>query len=267
MKNDSILKKQKNMNMLLTLIGILFLLSSIFLVAYDRYLEQKAINISATIKTLDYSNGKYSATVTYKVEGKKYEQKVTLNSKKEELTVGDETTIKYNMDNPNMLVDNNHYLIALMIFIVSLIFLILNLKKTIINIKKSNNVKKLFKSGYVVEANIGEVITNNKAKKVKGLYPSKLRARYLNPADNKEYIFDSDDTYINLNEAIKNSGKNTVVVVIDKNNFQNYYVDIDSLFKQIKLVEPKDLMKNTSNEVKEESKEANEHETTEKISN
>ena len=258
MKHDLILRKRNNINIILTLIGIFSLIFSIFLVCYDYYLEQNAINMNATIKVLDYANGGYSATVFYKVEGKEYEAVVPLTKEEESLTVGDEVLIKFDMNNPNKLVKNDHLLIVAIGLGISIILLILSLGKTLKFIRNNINVKKLFKKGYIIEASVNEVIVDNKGKKVKGLYPYKLRARYLNPADNKEYIFDSFDTYIDLNETIRNNGKNTVVVAIDKENFQNYYVDIDSLFKQIKLVDPRDLMKSSKEEVKEEINENNE---------
>ena len=267
MKKDEIQNKQNTINIILTVLGIVFLFLGLFLLGYDYYLEQNAINMSATIKTLDYNNGKYSALVTYKVEDKKYEKNIIIPKKNEELTVGDKILIKFDMYNPEKLIDNNHLVIALIVIAISIIILIISFNKTIKIIKTKSNIKKLFKNGYIVKANVYEIIVNNKGKKIKGIYPYKLRARYLNPIDNKEYTFDSYDTYVNLNEVIKNNGSNMVVVAIDKTNLQNYYVDIDSLFKQMKLIEPKDLMKSNDKEVKEESKEINEQETTEKISN
>ena len=101
--NDTVTKKRKLINKIMTCLGFLLLISCISLGIYDYILEQRAVNVSATIISLEYNNTNAKALVRYKVEEQTYEQKITL-PKTSNLSVKDQTKNKYDMNNPNKLI-------------------------------------------------------------------------------------------------------------------------------------------------------------------
>lgn len=237
---DNITIRKKIINFILTSLGIILFLFSIGLAIYDYSLEQRAINTSATIVTLDYDNNKTIATVRYKVEDQTYEQKVPL-PKNTHLSVKDSTSIKFDINNPDKIIHNNHEIIIGLSFVVSIILFLINLSFFISSIKNKQRINKLYKEGLYINANITEIFVNNNGKKVKNILPYRLRCHYVNPKDNKEYIFESEDTYMNLNEVLKEYNNKNIVVLLDKTNPDNYYVDLTSLIPQLKLVNPLDF--------------------------
>lgn len=238
---DTIKTNNKLKSYFIFIIGIILLTISILIALYDYKLEQKAININATITSVDYDKGKPKATVKYNVDSEIYHQTISV-SESEKLAIDDKVAIKYDMTNPGKLINNNHSLYYISLFTIAILMLIISFPSTIKYIKKSSNIKKLKTKGIYINGNIVEVIINNKGRKYKGNYPYKLRCKYLNPLDKKEYIFDSDDTYINLNDVIAKYHNQIVIVYLDKDNTSNYYVDLDSLFPQVQLVDVGALM-------------------------
>lgn len=261
------LTKSKNLKYYLySIIGTMFLIIGMCLIIYDYNLEQRAINISATIKSIDYNTIKRNATINYKVEDKTYTKVISLKGN-EELTVTDKVIIRYDKNNPNKLI-NNEYIIIISAFLIvsSIISLLLGLNKTIKLLKKQKNINYLKKQGLFIECLITELIINNTIKSYKGKYPYKIRCKYLNPTDNKEYIFESDNTYTNIQEIINKYNKTSITVYIDKNNTSNYYVDLISLFPKIEIIDPRELMKSKTIAVtsQEEGKETIENESDKK---
>lgn len=238
---DTVTSSKRNRNYIICIIGFIILIASLAIAIYDYKLEEKSININATITSVDYDKGNPKATVKYTVDSETYRQTVTI-SNSDNLTVDDKLPIKYDMTNPGQLINNNHTIYYVVGFAISILFLLFNLPNTIKNLKKSSNINKLKTKGIFINGNIIEVIVNNKGRKHNGYYPYKLRCKYLNPIDKKEYIFESESTYINLNEVIAKYHNQLVIVYLDKTNTSNYYVDLDSLFPQVQLVDVRALM-------------------------
>lgn len=257
---DTVTENRRKINYIFTIISIIGLIAGIGLFVYDYNLEQRAININAKITALDYKDGSYKATVKYKVDKESYNQVVTITN--DAYTVNDEVPIKYDIENPGQLINNNHYIIAIPLIALSLLILLASIKGTIKNIKRSSNIKHLLTKGIYVQANISEIIVDNKGRKNKGKFPYKLRAKFTNPLDNQIYTYDSESTYLDLNAIIKQYNNKLILVYLDKNNTSNYYVDLDSLFPHVKLVDVGEMM----GEKKQVTQEvvANEGESTEK---
>ena len=234
---DNITKKRTTTNIIFTLLGILLFVFSIVLATYDYILEQKAINISATIISIDYIDNKSIANVRYKVEGSTYEQTITL-PKNTSLTIKDQTKIKYDINNPKKIINNNHGIIIIISFLLSAILFITNLPKFLKYYNNQKRINKLYKTGQYLNANITEIFVNNNGKKIKKTLPYRLRCKYLNPSNNTEYIFESEDTYANPNEIVTQYNNKTIVVILDKHDSKNYYVDLESLIPQINIIDP-----------------------------
>ena len=240
--NDTVVKRRRASNLILTILGSLLLIFTITLGVYDFLEEQKGITVYATIVSIESKGSSYTADVTYKVENKTYEQKKIPISTKSELAIGDSVPIKYDLNNPSRLIHNNHIIILLITGLLSIIILIINLPKFISNLKRNSRVKKLIKAANVINANIQEVYINNRGKKNGEYFPYRLRCRYTNPQNNATYVYDSEDCYINLNQVITTYNMQTVKVYIDTEVATNYYVDLDSLIPNINVIDPRAFM-------------------------
>ena len=240
--NDTVVKKRKIINTIFTIIGILLLIFTIALGVYDYLEEQKAISINATIVSTETKGSSYTADVTYKVENKTYEQKKIPLSTKGEYAVGGTIPIKYDLNNPNRLIYNNHLILLGITGVLAILLMVLNIPTFAKNISRNSRVKKLLKANSFVEATIQEVYINNKGKKNGEYFPYRLRTKYTNPQTNASYIYDSEDCYINLNQVISTYNVNTVKVYVDSTEATNYYVDLDSLIPNINIVDPRKLM-------------------------
>lgn len=237
---DNYAKSRQTINYIFTSLGFILLIASIALAIHDYRLEQQAVNIKATILSLDYKQGTYQATVKYKVGTETY--RPTVKVKDNSYAVNDEIPIKYNINNPGTLIQTDNYIYYLPGLGISLLILLFNLGNTIKNIKRSSNINHLKTKGIYIYANITEVFVDNKKRKHKGKYPYKLRCKYTNPIDKNEYVFESEPSFLDFNEIFSRYNNQTIIVYLDKKNTSNYYVDLDSLLPHIELVDVGELM-------------------------
>ncbi len=259
---DPILLKQKIFNYLLTISAIILIMGCLYRTIYDYILEQKSINITSTISSIEYSGISTKAVVLYEVDEVKYENRISILGNSE-LSVHDKLIIKVDIYNPEIIIYNEHLLITLPIFFIALILLLLSYKKTLKFVKKYQNKKKLKENGIYIQASITEVFINNNAIQHNGVYPYRLRCNYQNPADQKLYVFESEDTYTNLNEIIQKYNNTIVVVFLEKGHPNNYYVDLNSLLPKYDIIDPIAFMSGET-EKKDESTKNEENENNEK---
>ncbi len=253
---DPVITRRKNKNLIFTLLAILLVGYTIYQLVTDYLQEQKAVEIEAKIESVDANTIGYSAHVTYKVEDTTYDKYNVPLGIRNKLTVGDYTKIKYNINNPEKLINNNHIIILSITGTLGLILLIAFLPARIKIIKKASNIRNLKKNGLLITANIQDIIVNQNGKRNSGYFPYRLRANYLNPTDNNTYLFESEDTYINPNDIISKYQTRTVSVYLDKTNTKNYFVDIESLIPKTVVVDPREYMKKIKEE--EQAKQAEE---------
>ena len=239
---DKVLKQREIVSYIMTVLAFVLLGYAIVQSVKDFIDEKRAIKVSAKIKGIEYSALNYRADISFKVEDKTYEHYHIPLSKTNKLTVGDTVEIKYDMNNPNVLINNNHLMTTIPAVVFSLIFIIVFLPKTLKLIANKKNIKRLKAEGYIIDASVSNVYVNTNGKKHKEAFPYRLRSTFLNPSDQKEYIFESADSYVNLSDVINFNGTRTVKVYIDKNNTTNYYVDLDSLIAPVTIIDPSTLM-------------------------
>lgn len=253
---DIFKNSKKIMTLLISFIAILAICGSIVLSLYDYVLENKSIKISATIKEINYNSISANAVVEYVVNEEKYENNILLLGN-DNFSVNDKITIKVDMYTPEKLINNEHLFITVPIVVISLVICLLYIPSSIKYIKKDLNKKNIKENGIYIIATISEVFVNNNGKKYKGQFPYRLRCRYQNPADNQLYVFDSEDSYTNIDNIIRKYNNQTVVVYLEKGHPENYFVDLDSLLPQYNLVDPVEFMK-TSSKPKEEKEDKQE---------
>ena len=216
----------------ITIISIIGVIFSIGLFIRDAFLETQAIETEAKILSIDYENKQRYAVVHHEIDGANYVLSIPMSTSQEELAVGDNLTFKYNKNNPGAYVDNEHLIEVLIVAFASLAGIIITTNKTISILRDLKYLKDLKINGITLNANISDVYVDINSPKKHGEFPYRIRAKYLNPQDNKEYVFDSEYTYKNLKELTSKSDINTIKVYLDKNNTNIYYVDLNNLIKE-----------------------------------
>ena len=106
--------------------------------------------------------------------------------------------------------------------LIFLIGLILSLKKAL----AAGRIKRLKNKGILIKAAIQEVLVVNKNA---GKNPYKVRASYVNPQDNKTYIYISEEEQTDLKDLVSRNNIRSIDVYINPKNTEDYYVDIESI--------------------------------------
>lgn len=234
---DKVSDTRKYFNYSVTLIGLLLIIGSLYTFIYDYISMENSIYISSKVTSIDVNSN--AADVKYTVNNKEYESKIPNTN---DYAVNDKVMIRVSIKNPLKHV-NKHLYISVPALIIGILLLVITFKKSLEYLKKAKNIRNLRLTGIYVQATITEIFVNSLGKKYKNYFPYKLRAKYLNPADNNIYTFDSEDTFINLSDILGKYGTKWVVVYIDKTNPNNYYVDLNSLIPHVDLIDPIEFMK------------------------
>lgn len=242
---------------IITIISAIGVLYAVGLYIKDAYLETISVETEAKIKSIDYNGNQRSATVTHEINNEEYILSIILDDKDEELTVNDTMTVKYNINNPTQPIYNEHLKEILIIIFISLIGTILTTNRTIGIFKDMKYLKNLKTNGITLDATITDAYVDVKAPKKHSEYPYRIRAKYLNPQDDKEYTFDSEYVYKNLKDLLSNSNLTTIKVYLDKSNTNIYYVDLDNFIKEIESTK----VEHENNIQPVESKESSEEES------
>lgn len=243
--------KSKVIKSILSVICLILIIVSIFVIIKDTIAEKNSLTITATIKEIDYSNSNNFYNVEYKVNDEYYKNNIKLKNSND-LTVNDDVDIKVNQKNPEIII-SSHLFTSAIIFTISLITLAICGPESFKFYQDMKKIKALKTSGLSLNVPITEVVTNNNARKRQGLLPSYLRCTYLNPKDNITYTFESKESYQNLQDIISRYNVKTVTVYLDRTNTKNYYVDLDSLNNQTNLIDPIEFMNNKPNEASKET--------------
>lgn len=231
-KIEKVVNKEKvfiGFNITLLLGALILLGTSVFYMISDFQKDKYAIEYDAKIKSVEYQNESYIAEISYDVENNTYIQKITLEDDKK--GVNDTIKIKYNKNNPNLLVYNDHKKELLIFIPIGLVLFILSTKALLTYYFKFYRIKKLKREGILIYAEIEEIYLNNRGKKKKGYYPYHIRLKYKNPKDDAIYIFESNDIYSEEKNVIEEKSITKLPVYLTPSNTYNYYVDVDSVIE------------------------------------
>lgn len=173
---------------------------------------------------------KYSVYVSYNVNGKEYESE--LNTYSSSFYEGKEIEIYYDKDNPNKIGSKSLDLIFLIFPGCGLLFLIIGGTGIAIKIKGKMSERKLKETGERIYADYVETNINT-SYTVNDRCPYIIICKWNNPIDNKTYMFKSKNIWINPESIILEKNIKQFPVYLDKNNRNNYVIDIDILNEYI----------------------------------
>lgn len=105
------------------------------------------------------------------------------------------------------------------------LFLIIGLSFVISRLKRFNRQKKVRENGYYIMATVANFYENTSVS-FNGVHPFVLECQYEDLATGILHIFTSQDLFFYPQDVLDKD----VRVFVDRANFENYYVDTESLF-------------------------------------
>lgn len=168
----------------------------------------------------------YDVYVTYEVDGK--EMCSELNESRPGFYEGKEITIYYDRNNPQK-IGTKALDIATLVFLGGGWFLFAIGVGGLFNCIKKEKMKKRARNfGEIIYATYIESVMNTLISE-KGRHPYYITCEWINPIDNKRYLFKSDNIWLNPRSLIEDEGISTFPVYINMSNMKEYFVDISDL--------------------------------------
>lgn len=209
---------------IVSIIGMVFLLTSINLMISENKFKKENIKISATV-TDSNSNNKFTA-VSFFIDTKEYNTIVPKYYA--EIKTGDEIEIYYNKEDPNQILLEDYSKGAGIYFFISIILLAVGLSIIIYKLNNSINKDTIIKTGKLIEAQLDDIVYNTKVT-INGKHPYYVICYWKNKINGKTYKFKSENLWYNPNEQFKKSGIDKIPVYIIPSNPNQYYVDIKKI--------------------------------------
>lgn len=210
---------------LLFFIGGLFLFSMLYIKESDRrYVNATIVDIESYRD--DDGDLRHVVTVDYYVEGNRYEN--SLGYYNANMRVGDEVEIYYSIKDPKLTGVEGREYVNLILPGFGVIFLLVGSVGLIKDIINKNKRKKLIESGMQIYAQFDGVGTNISVA-VNGVNPYVILCKWLNPRDNKEYLFKSDDIWFDPSDIIRSRNITIFKVYINLDKPSEYVVDISMI--------------------------------------
>lgn len=213
---------------ILFIIGIGLIIASFYFIISDYLKEQKSVQIDAKIISYTPNNKGSDLEISYEVDNKTYKNKIYYN--KQDLTSNDTISIKYNKNNPGIIIKNEHLILIIILISTGIIIFIIS-GNQILNYKYNiKRVKNLKTQGILIYAKIDEIFFDNKSKKKNNVQPYIVRLKYRNPKDDAVYIYDTNPIYYDIKSLIEKYDIKKVPVYLNPKNTYDYFVDIEQVF-------------------------------------
>lgn len=217
------------------LFGMIFVIVSLlFLNNYNNFIKtavkQKAIISNITTSTNNSSSNSDSHTVyvTYTYEGKEYTE--SLNYYSSSMNIGDETTIYVNPENPGNIKGSGQQTLILVFFIIGSAFVIAAIIIALIFIRKKIFNKKLLENGKLIYAEIINISVNSNVN-INRQQPFIITCKWKDPQTCSEYIYKSQNIWINPEPFLKEHSIDHLIVYIDEQNPKKYFISLEELNK------------------------------------
>ena len=215
---------------LFTFIGLITLGLGVWLYINTQSFKENAKQTEARIIDIqsEYRNEDidYNVYVTFNVDGKIYYGE--LNYYTSSMNIGDQVKIYYDPDNPNNFRSNNFEIGIIIAGIIGFAFTAIGLIFLIINIRKSMVQKRVIKYNYLIEADIKNVELKSNIS-INGRHPYILIATAISPKNGMLHIFESEYFFEDIKYNLQANNIRKVLVYVNPNNYDKYYVNIDTL--------------------------------------
>lgn len=170
-----------------------------------------------------------STIVEFKVNGMIIEKDLGIYDSS--IKVGDKMAIYYDKKNVKNAFVKSQILLWLMLVSISLIIIFMGVYFFTLNFIKRKQNRWLIKNGKHVKANIIGV-EGKKYLRIFKRHPSHIRVEYVE--NGTTYLFNSEDTFIDLTSIIKNNNIHEIDIYIDNGNYNKYYIELENIFNKSK---------------------------------
>lgn len=187
------------------------------------------LNGNKAIATVKFVRPDKSGTVVeYNAKGKMVEKDLQIYDTA--IRQGNKMTIYYDKKDIEISYIKSQIVCCIMVMFISAIIFISGLYFFIVYFRKKKEKEYLLKNGYVIKATI-VCVRSLKFTRFFKHHPSYIYATYK--YENDDYGFNSEETFYNLSEIIKNKKIKNVDIYVDKEDYSKYYVDIDKIIAKM----------------------------------
>ena len=218
-------------------IGIFFVIVGIVVFFFLRTPKENRIYVTGTITQIDRydedNDGEYEydVYVKYRVNGTTMENKLNYYSRS--MKKGKTIKIYYDLEDPTKISsDSGDSLVLIIPEIVGLVFFIVGVAGIYSSNKKKWKQKQLMETGNPIYATIKDVKLNNELI-VKGASPYNIYCEWINPKDNSECIFKSENIWKNPIPILQQKNITTLKVFVDPNDKDFYIVDLSQIEEEL----------------------------------
>ena len=185
----------------------------------------------AYAKVIEINRNQGYTLVRYDIDNQTYNRKLRmLDSSWYE---GKYITVIYDKDEPSKSFIKNQAITALFMTIAGAVFSFLSLAMALILRSYIKKKKYLLKHGKKIEAKIDKLSINN-AIHFKGKNPYQIELSYKE--GNKVYHFIHTELWFDVKQLIEDKKLETVEVLVDPDNYDNYYINLGRYGKKKKNV-------------------------------
>ncbi len=217
------------LGMIFLIIGLLIIVSGFVTAGAQRDFQNHAEKTTAVITDIDTTitrsgNDKktsHTAYVSYKVDGKRYEE--ALNYYSSTMRIGDKIEVYYDSDNPKD-VRAKSIGLTLPLYIFGGIFSLIGGIFVAINMKSFIEKKRLLAKGDRLTGTIINVVPQTNVR-INGHNPFKVECEVYDPINGAKYLYSSEAVMNDLSYLIGNQ----IDVYVDQNNKNLSYVDLKSI--------------------------------------
>ena len=208
-----------------------FVLGNAFKIPEEDQVETIAVITKMNRRIASDGDTTYDVWVKYEAKGKTYEQKI--GSYHSSYRVGKIIEIIYDKNDPRKVqTKGGDFLFNLICSGLGCVFALIGIGGLLSGVLGKNKREKIKQTGTMIYAKYDGVDVNT-ALQVNGQSPFGIVCSWLNPEDNKTYIFRSENLYYNPQSIIESMGITTFPVYIDMENKKNYTIDISMIEEKI----------------------------------
>ncbi len=209
--------------LLILIIAMIIIISNLIIIKNNFKNNSNIQLVKAQVVSINYQNNQDEYLLKYTINGKEYQNTTSIDLHNYE--VGEKINIYYKKNNPNKIIKKKSIIIPFILVILSIIAIIYAIIMTLQNIKEVNNIEKIIKEGLAINTTLEDIFVTARKNKFK------LRTSYFNPVDQKKYVYISESFSRDFKDYLTTNGIKEITVYLNKENTNQYYVDLNSLRK------------------------------------
>lgn len=217
-----------------TIAGIAILTGGIYLLLSQTVLNKKnKIETTATITDIIYKKDENSSHIVYashEVDGEEYESILSFYSST--FYIGKKIKAYYYENIPQKLYANGEKFTPYLMIILGSVFSVIGFIGVFYRIIKGNSQNKLKENGISISAEFMEIRRNN-SYSVNDVHPYNIICKWTNPTTGENYIFKSENIWLNPKHIISNYNISHFTIYYNPNNIKKYYMDISPITSRI----------------------------------